>query len=39
MQTGKPDKEVTGNVSMIFNGLLDGKPVTLTLPSCRPTTT
>src|SRR5271156_5614714 len=29
MQTGKPEKEVTGSVSMIFDGLLDGKPVTL----------
>ena len=36
MQTGKPDKEVTGSVSMIFDGLLDGKPVTLTYAELSP---
>lgn len=37
MQTGKPDKEVTGSVSMVFDGLLDGKPVTLTYAELSPT--
>ena len=37
MQTGKPDKEVTGSVSMVFDGLIDGKPVTLTYAELSPT--
>jgi hypothetical protein len=36
MQTGKPDKEVAGSISMIFDGLLDGKPVTLTYAELSP---
>ena len=29
MQTGKPDKEVNGNVNLIIDGLLQGKPLSL----------
>jgi len=36
MQTGKPEKEVTGSVSMVFDGLLDGKPVILTYAELSP---
>jgi hypothetical protein len=36
MQTGKPDKEAAGTVSMVFDGLLDGKPVTLTYAELSP---
>jgi len=36
MQTGKPEKEVTGSVSLVLDGLLDGKPVTLTYAELSP---
>ncbi len=31
MQTGKPDKEVAGNAAITIDGLLQGKPLSLTL--------
>jgi hypothetical protein len=36
MQTGKPEKEVTGSVSMVIDGLLDGKPIILTYAEVSP---
>ena len=36
MQTGKPDKDVTGNATIVVDGLLDGKPVTLTYAELSP---
>jgi hypothetical protein len=36
MQTGKPEKEVTGSASMLVDGLLEGKPVTLTYAELSP---
>jgi hypothetical protein len=37
MQTGKPEKEVSGSATMLVDGLLDGKPVTLTFAELSPT--
>jgi hypothetical protein len=36
MQTGKPEKEVTGSATMIVDGLLEGKPVMLTFAELSP---
>jgi len=36
MQTGKPEKEVTGSASMVIDGLLDGKPIILTYAEVSP---
>jgi hypothetical protein len=32
MQTGKPDTVVTGNASLVIDGLLGGKPMTVSFP-------
>jgi hypothetical protein len=36
MQTGKPEKEVTGNVAVAIDGLLHGKPVNLSFYQVSP---
>jgi hypothetical protein len=36
MQTGKPDKEVTGNATITLDGLLQGKPLSLTYAQVSP---
>ena len=36
MQTGKPDKEVTGNVGVNIDGLLQGKPMSLSFAQASP---
>jgi hypothetical protein len=36
MQTGKPEKEVTGNVAVAIDGLLNGKPVNLSFYQVSP---
>lgn len=36
MQTGKPDKEVTGHASVTLDGLLQGKPMNLTYAQVSP---
>jgi hypothetical protein len=36
MQTGKPDKEVTGNAAIALDGLLQGKPLSLTYAQVSP---
>ena len=36
MQTGKPDKEVTGNVAITLDGLISGKPLSLTYAQVSP---
>jgi hypothetical protein len=36
MQTGKPDKEVTGNAAITIEGLLHGKPSSLSLGQVAP---
>ena len=36
MQTGKPDKEVVGNAGIIIDGLLQGKPLSLTYAQVSP---
>lgn len=36
MQTGKPDKEVTGHASVTLDGLLQGKPLSLTYAQVSP---
>jgi hypothetical protein len=37
MQTGKPDSVVTGSATMAIDGLLQGKPLSLTLAEVSPT--
>ncbi|HWX81434.1 MAG TPA: DUF6776 family protein [Steroidobacteraceae bacterium] len=36
MQTGKPDKEVAGNAAITIDGLLQGKPLSLTYAQVSP---
>ena len=36
MQTGKPDKEVTGNAAITLDGLVQGKPMSLTYAQVSP---
>lgn len=36
MQTGKPDKEVAGNAAITIDGLLQGKPLSLTYAQVAP---
>jgi hypothetical protein len=36
MQTGKPDKEVTGSAAITIDGLLHGKPTSLSLGQVAP---
>jgi hypothetical protein len=36
MQTGKPDKEVTGNAAITLDGLIGGKPLSLTYAQVSP---
>ena len=36
MQTGKPDKEVSGSAAITIDGLLQGKPLSLTLGQVAP---
>ncbi len=36
MQTGKPDREVGGNAAIAIDGLLQGKPLTLTFAQLSP---
>ncbi len=36
MQTGKPDKDVNGNVALTIDGLLQGKPLSLTYAQVSP---
>jgi hypothetical protein len=36
MQTGKPEKEVVGNAGITFDGLLQGKPLSLTYAQVSP---
>src|ERR1700729_3448524 len=36
MQTGKPDKEVVGNASVTLDGLLNGKPLSLSYAQVSP---
>ena len=36
MQTGKPDKEVVGNAVIVIDGLLQGKPLSLTYAQVSP---
>ncbi len=36
MQTGKPEKEVAGNAVITLDGLLQGKPLSLTFAQASP---